>query len=818
MQEKELRLAIVCSGGVSLAVYMHGITKELLKLVRASKLYHGVPDIAAKQHRNFDDLKDVPGQLLDTEEVYFDILKEIGESLDMRVIIDVIAGASAGGINGLMLGRALAHDLAYEPLRNLWLKNSDIRELVSPEQNYRWSEKIFRPLIRWISGDRIKGLELDDEVTGKLVSMLQIGAARAPFSGERLVGNLMDAMEEMGEPPHAGASLLPAGHQLELFVTLTDFFGYAQKIPLYDPPIIEEREHRHILRFGFQRWPNGDVITDFDGASIPALTFAARATSSFPGVFPPAQIGEIDRVMKARGAVWNRRDYFLKENFEPYHRAGTDPTKTSFIDGSVLNNKPFGAAIQAIEGRPAYRQVDRRLIYINPNPAGRPPPPTGDAPGILRTLKGSLSDIPRNEPIYSDLAWIEDFNQQVRRTKAIIEAARPDVEKAVEGVAKGRLSKKHLTAEQVSRWRDTANEQAAKAAGFAINSYVRLKLAAALDFLRQLLLDLFGVEESSPEGQFIAEAIESWAALRGIQEGQSWDTEPEVEGGELEWVALLRQFDIDFRRRRIRFVIQGLNKIYSRLDEPEYEGLNAYRLDYIKGRLYEVLESIRRRQSADTISLEAANRAKEVLAEAFRQTGTSQGPARFASRNLKRIDELVTSLARDLALEDVNHSADDIFASMEFSGAAGGVRREMLINYLGYSFWDILTLSVANWRDLGEFDEIRVTRVSPEDAGGLRKGKPEDVLKGVQLGNFGAFFKRSHRENDYLWGRLHGAERLIDVLVDAAKTEGGHRDLDVFKMKKKAFELILRAERGSLQQSDDLLDQLEREVAGLPDE
>ena len=33
---RELRLALVCYGGVSLAIYMHGITKELEKLVRAS--------------------------------------------------------------------------------------------------------------------------------------------------------------------------------------------------------------------------------------------------------------------------------------------------------------------------------------------------------------------------------------------------------------------------------------------------------------------------------------------------------------------------------------------------------------------------------------------------------------------------------------------------------------------------------------------------------------------------------------------------------------------------------------------------------------
>jgi hypothetical protein len=41
MKEKELRLALVFFGGVSLAVYQHGINREILNLVRASKIYHG---------------------------------------------------------------------------------------------------------------------------------------------------------------------------------------------------------------------------------------------------------------------------------------------------------------------------------------------------------------------------------------------------------------------------------------------------------------------------------------------------------------------------------------------------------------------------------------------------------------------------------------------------------------------------------------------------------------------------------------------------------------------------------------------------------
>ena len=58
MREKELRIALVCFGGVSLAVYMHGISKEILKLVRASSALHAVTDRAWRGKASFFDFAD----------------------------------------------------------------------------------------------------------------------------------------------------------------------------------------------------------------------------------------------------------------------------------------------------------------------------------------------------------------------------------------------------------------------------------------------------------------------------------------------------------------------------------------------------------------------------------------------------------------------------------------------------------------------------------------------------------------------------------------------------------------------------------------
>ena len=50
MREKELRIALVCYGGVSLAVYMHGITKEIWRLAKASQHVHSSAFIASERH------------------------------------------------------------------------------------------------------------------------------------------------------------------------------------------------------------------------------------------------------------------------------------------------------------------------------------------------------------------------------------------------------------------------------------------------------------------------------------------------------------------------------------------------------------------------------------------------------------------------------------------------------------------------------------------------------------------------------------------------------------------------------------------------
>jgi Patatin-like phospholipase len=67
-----------------------------------------------------------------TEHVYFEMLGQIAAKQPVDVIVDVIAGTSAGGINGIALAKALAHDLDQAPLKQIWFNKISIRKLLSP--------------------------------------------------------------------------------------------------------------------------------------------------------------------------------------------------------------------------------------------------------------------------------------------------------------------------------------------------------------------------------------------------------------------------------------------------------------------------------------------------------------------------------------------------------------------------------------------------------------------------------------------------------------------------------------------------------------
>ena len=318
------------------------------------------------------------------------------------------------------------------------------------------------PLVWALGLGRRSGAFGDSEVRHKLSLFVRSRWFKPPLDGPKMSALMFTALDRMGDPADPGRSLVPSGLGLDLFVTVTDFYGYQQLVRIHDPPVIREREHRHVLHFAYRRFASGEQSSDFLTDNVGALAFAARATSAYPGAFPPAQIREVDAVLAKAGRAWPGRRSFIAGNFQPYSRAGLDPEATSFIDGSVLNNKPFAEALEAVRTRPAYRQVDRRLLYLDPDPVQPAPPAGGRTPGFFTTLKGALSDLPRNEPIAGELESVARSNDRVRKLRAIVESARPEIARLVLGLPEA-CGDGAASSRQIAAWREAANDEIGRA-------------------------------------------------------------------------------------------------------------------------------------------------------------------------------------------------------------------------------------------------------------------------------------------------------------------------------------------------------------------
>jgi predicted acylesterase/phospholipase RssA len=289
---REVRLGLVFNGGVSLAVWMGGVTHEIDSARRANA--SAADGMAHLWH-----------VLLST------ILRQ-------RVRVDIIGGASAGGINGALLATAIATD---QPLANL-------RET--------WMEK------------------------GALATLLREPVIADPPSLLRGDEVLLAAIESIVGTQIAKSQSHP-DHPLYLYITATNYHGRPYTCRDATGLEINELDPRHVFSFesiperfaaaspsaGALRaddapeprpvWPSRLAgPTSFeDGALTSRLARAARASSSFPAAF------------EAAGPYGTTGDYF--------------------IDGGILDNQPFGPVLDRLAIMPADDIPVKRVVgYIVP--------------------------------------------------------------------------------------------------------------------------------------------------------------------------------------------------------------------------------------------------------------------------------------------------------------------------------------------------------------------------------------------------------------------------------------------------------------------
>lgn len=761
MREKELRLALVCYGGVSLAVYIHGITKEIWRFARASRAFHAREPAAAG-----------------SQAIYRAMFEEIEQvtSVRLRLLVDIVAGASAGGINGIFLAQAISTGQSLDPLTDLWLTSADVEALIDVEAapSSRLAKAWALP-IAWLAAKRNAGVDelvepaAREEVRAKLSHFVRSRWFEPPFGGAHFTSLLLDAVEAMATAP-TEPRLLPRGQPLDLFVTVTDFRGHPERLRLNSPPEVVETEHRLVVPFS----DHGEAVSSL--ANPAELAFAARATSSFPGAFPPFTVAELDGVLAQRGADWPGRAAFL-ERILPRQAAAHAIESAVLIDGSVLANAPFRPAIDALSERPAHREVDRRFIYIDPSPGlkihfgGA----LSEAPGFFKTIIGAVSELPRQQPIRDNLEDIAERSARVERLRSIVANIRGDVEAEIEALFGHTLFLDKPTPARLAAWRQRAQKAATAKAGFAYAAYGHLKVDGVIDLIVSLLHQVGG-EKSVSRRHEIRDAIA--ATIRARFD----DGTPTFAGraGETT-ITFLRNYDLGFRIRRLRRLARRLSDIEMDHDEAELVPIR----DAVYASLALYLECnrsdphIRLRREVRRLGRDA-----EVLLDRLAE-----------SMDLMRLD-----------------TETDVRMAEALSALSKDIRREMLLTYLGFPYIDVTTLPLLQGEGVDEFDPIKIDRISPDDARAIRTGGAEATLKGIQFNSFGAFFSRAYRENDYLWGRLHGAERMIDIVLSTLGDNVRLKPGRVAGIKRAAFLAILDEEEPRLTAIPQLITSLRQEV------
>jgi hypothetical protein len=351
-------------------------------------------------------------------------------------------------------------------------------------------------------------------------------------------------------------------------------------------------------------------------------------------------------------------------------------------------------------------------------------------------------------------------------------------------------------------------------------------------FGAELIVKLRGMPAQSPLSRLVAEIIDAWAVRKGIVYARADSAALEFETQTADdlpaWVKYLLAFDVKYRERRLQFLIEGQNRLYQLLGQERFAGFNPTAIDRLKREFYARLDALRRRESAAFYGDEV----RALVAEIF-PAEPSPGEAkhlvayasRFVEQHGDKLDRLIERLAAEIDLDGKTRELDDLLASLDPKEWHPDARREVLVNYLGFPFWDVLTFPITSGRPFGELNEILIDRISPQDVHALEGFDGSESLKGAGFGHFAAFFSRAYRENDYLLGRLHALDRLIDIVCDAAGIEpktGGNQageikagGIDVLALKKRGFARILDVEERHLTHSKQLIASLRLMVEEL---
>lgn len=806
---REVRLAVVMYGGVSLAIYINGVSQELFQLSLATatdesgtgSADNGKPPLkrdgeltgAAVTYRLLARLRSLPRARLekleqaeaaigctgDPQQRLKDLAAKLPSQIAVKFAIDTLSGTSAGGINAVYLGKALACNADPAPLKDLWIEEADILKLINDRHG--------------------RGL------------LTTPSPPKSLLNGKRMYVKLLEAMARVGG---TGDTTKPSGHVTELDVTLTttDVRGVPVKLKLTEG-FTSERRLKDAFTFRYRNY--GAEENDFKASNDPLMAFAARCTSAFPFAFEPAQMNALQDVanrltdpeQKRAASTRDRWPEFmaLAASRKARGEAGSPPQACAFADGGYLDNKPFSYAVNAMVARLTDMPVERKLIYIEPSPEVIVDE-VQEAPNAIENTVLALS-LARYETIREDLERVLTRNRLVDRTRRLLSYVDDDLGAAFAKSPPG-------TSEFIKGGFSQLLEQF----GASYGGYHRLKVGALTDQLASWVANAAGFDPTSDADLAIRALIAEWRNRNfGIDHTD----------GRRDETSLLFEYDLEFSIRRLRFVLNRLADVCQAVVDGDQRTLTALlqklrtpvsdpawpedteplteALFRLRARLHDALVVLLRARRVLNGKRTAPDRSSSASPEAnpLEALFARKEFAAGLSLLLKQLVECESDAARQeharkaLAEADTARMVNEIAAAL--TGAVASARKEArdkvfsafsvddqaaaVTGPLGawlaalrnlchrfydyYHHYDFLSYPLTFSTDVGdELAVVDVIRVSPADACTLVKpGEARRKLAGTELMNFSAFFQENWRRNDLLWGRLDGAERLITALL-----------------------------------------------------
>lgn len=708
---QELRFATTMTGGVSLAIWMAGVTREINLLAQAS------------QWRRLGGTFPTNSQLTNESAASLRLYAQLIDLLDMVVDVDILSGTSAGGINAALLASSRVTGSDLGGIRDLWLDLGALTEL------------------------------LRDPRDKKTPSLL--------YGDERIFAALAKRLPKLATGPFPPTTFPEAARtpSTTLYITTTLLAGETSRFTDSFGTLVQDVDRRGLFTF-----------TETDLArpdTAPALALAARSSASFPLAFEPSFLPFTKGTAK-KGEVPAR----------PAMAPFTSLTRPHWVsDGGLLDNRPIGVLFKRIFDRPARRPVRRVLLFVvpssgpAPDPMHEPPPDNVDEPlGLIDGLLKGLAAV-TTQSIAADL-------RAIRAHQDCMEA-RTD--------AKLRLAELAATLRNGTR------------------------------LLTPSLLTDYRTREATKQAQTLTSALlrrlstcppESGPATESLP--KSWSAELTV-GGDAD-KACRQQITATILLSWSQPTAQPLPQSpaeLARFGQPAYDLAKGCALTVIRAAfqlarsdadiaaLAEVTEAIHRawRPTASSdlsvlvrtmcsrpaIRQGSLENATDQLAADYLQQSTVPGDAweRLGAALVNAYPTL-TQLAAS-ASADSGAPTDSLLARDHV--AAGQL--ETYLSYLGtypgraddsrdaptmaWKLFDLATTQRAMLPADAEIEQgLELVQVSADTRSLLAPDwqTAQQKLTGMRLHHFGAFYKRSWRANDWMWGRLDGAGWLVHVLLD----------------------------------------------------